>query len=159
MNDGQAREFISRQGHAEPPAVIRFHGLRGDQLVSAGLDGTIKAFDVRKEHRFRNFGSASLIKRKVAVAWWKNIWSINSSEFSKRKSTNWTGTSTGCRPVATCRPARLEKPVGTIWFVVTRTTTWRPPGPSTGARWAATSCGMNGSRKMPVWPRFRRQGA
>uniref|UniRef100_A0A915HDN8 Small-subunit processome Utp21 domain-containing protein n=1 Tax=Romanomermis culicivorax TaxID=13658 RepID=A0A915HDN8_ROMCU len=64
--DGQARLLHLRDGHKLPPNFIRFNNPDGSYILSAGLDGTVKAFHTRKDHLHKNLGSAGTMRKQVA---------------------------------------------------------------------------------------------
>lgn len=65
--DGSGRLLHCRDGHSKPPNFIRFHGSDGCFILSAGSEGTIKAFHTRKDHLHRNLGTAGLMRKQVKI--------------------------------------------------------------------------------------------
>lgn len=59
------RILYQREGHIKAPTKIRFHGFKGQYVLSAGLDSTLRAFSIFSERLNRNFGIASY-NRKVS---------------------------------------------------------------------------------------------
>uniref|UniRef100_A0A6G1S835 WD repeat-containing protein 36 n=1 Tax=Aceria tosichella TaxID=561515 RepID=A0A6G1S835_9ACAR len=60
MSDGGGQLLCQRAGHSEPPSHIRFYGPKGLNILSAGLDSTIKMFHVYSERFNRNLGTARM---------------------------------------------------------------------------------------------------
>jgi U3 small nucleolar RNA-associated protein 21 len=60
MSDGGGQLYCQRAGHSEPPSHIRFYGPNGLNILSAGLDSTIKMFHVYSERFNRNLGTARM---------------------------------------------------------------------------------------------------
>ena len=65
VTDGGARILYQREGHMKPPARVRFHGSKGQYVLSAGLDASFRVFHIFSERLNRNLGFASY-NRKVA---------------------------------------------------------------------------------------------
>ena len=65
LSDGGARVLYQRDGHMKPPTRIRFHGSKGQFVLSAGLDSSFRMFHIYSERLNRNLGVASY-NRKVA---------------------------------------------------------------------------------------------
>ncbi|KAM3874000.1 WD repeat-containing protein 36 [Diretmus argenteus] len=61
---GGARLLRSRQGHSAPPTIIRHHGNDGQNILSAGQDGTLQSFSTVHERFNRNLGHGSMNKKK-----------------------------------------------------------------------------------------------
>lgn len=60
MSDGCGTLQCQRAGHSEPPSHIKFYGPKGFNLLSAGLDSTVKMFHVFSERLNRNLGTARM---------------------------------------------------------------------------------------------------
>ncbi|CAG2122957.1 unnamed protein product, partial [Medioppia subpectinata] len=58
------RILYQREGHTKSPTRIRFHGSKGQYVLSAGLDSSLRAFSIFSERLNRNLGVASY-NRKV----------------------------------------------------------------------------------------------
>lgn len=59
LPDGNGRILRMREGHAEPPTFIRFHGSDGQNILSAGGDSTLRIFSTVTETFNKSFGRAS----------------------------------------------------------------------------------------------------
>ena len=92
MSDGEGTLLSQRAGHSEPPSFIEFYGPKGFNLLSAGLDSTIKMFHLFSERLNRNLGTAR----------W-NAKSKHSNKQSKDKQ------STNRLPPITCFAAETAK--------------------------------------------------
>uniref|UniRef100_A0A914XT60 Small-subunit processome Utp21 domain-containing protein n=1 Tax=Plectus sambesii TaxID=2011161 RepID=A0A914XT60_9BILA len=64
--DGLGRELSLRDGHSAPASTVRFHGADGEWLVSASLDGTVRAFSAWKDTKQQNLGTAGTMSRAQA---------------------------------------------------------------------------------------------
>ncbi|KAM4635056.1 WD repeat-containing protein 36 [Polymixia lowei] len=62
---GGARLLRSRQGHSAPPTTIRHHGNNGQNILSAGQDGTLQSFSCLHERFNKNLGHGSINKKKA----------------------------------------------------------------------------------------------
>lgn len=60
LSDGSGALLCQRAGHSEPPSHIRFYGPKGFNLLSAGLDSTIKMFHLYSERFNKNLGTARM---------------------------------------------------------------------------------------------------
>ncbi|XP_071782503.2 WD repeat-containing protein 36 [Centroberyx gerrardi] len=61
---GGARLLRSRQGHSAPPTTIRHHSNDGQNILSAGQDGTLQSFSTVHERFNKNLGHGSINKKK-----------------------------------------------------------------------------------------------
>ncbi|XP_054253451.1 WD repeat-containing protein 36 [Indicator indicator] len=61
---GVGRVLRSRMGHSAPPTKIRYHGQNGQQILSAGQDGTLQSFSTVHEKFNKNLGRGSINKKK-----------------------------------------------------------------------------------------------
>lgn len=59
LPDGGARLLNRKEGHAEPPLHVRFHGNRGDTIITAGEDSTMRMFSTVTERLDKSLGQAS----------------------------------------------------------------------------------------------------
>ncbi|XP_055905280.1 WD repeat-containing protein 36 [Eupeodes corollae] len=59
MPDGGARLLRLRDGHQAPPLCIRYHGNKGDSIVSSGEDSALRVFSTITEMLNRSMGKAS----------------------------------------------------------------------------------------------------
>uniref|UniRef100_A0A1I8NQ29 Uncharacterized protein n=1 Tax=Stomoxys calcitrans TaxID=35570 RepID=A0A1I8NQ29_STOCA len=59
MTDGGARLLRIREGHTAPPLCIRYHGVRGNTILSSGEDSSLRSFSTISETLNRNMGKAS----------------------------------------------------------------------------------------------------
>ena len=62
MPDGSCRLLRQRSGHSLPPVKIRFHGLNGENILSAGLDSCLMSFSTVHESKNKSLGRASYNK-------------------------------------------------------------------------------------------------
>ncbi|NXS60277.1 WDR36 protein, partial [Brachypteracias leptosomus] len=53
-----------RMGHSAPPTKIRYHGQNGEQILSAGQDGTLQSFSTVHEKFNKSLGRGSINKKK-----------------------------------------------------------------------------------------------
>jgi len=65
MPDGGGRLLRFREGHSKPPAKIRFYGSNGSNLLSAGLDSSLRIFSTVTDILNKSLGHASF-NRKVS---------------------------------------------------------------------------------------------
>lgn len=65
QTDLTGRILYQREGHRLPPTRIRFHGSKGQYILSAGCDSTLRMFSIYSERLNRNLGTASF-QRKSA---------------------------------------------------------------------------------------------
>lgn len=65
MPDGGARLLRLREGHAAPPTFIRFYGINGQCILSAGSDSSLRIFNTVSETSNKSLGKASY-NRKLA---------------------------------------------------------------------------------------------
>lgn len=65
MTDGGARLLRHREGHAEAPNYIRFHGANGHNILSAANDSTLRIFNTQTEQFNKSLGKASY-NRKIS---------------------------------------------------------------------------------------------
>ncbi|NXF88804.1 WDR36 protein, partial [Eubucco bourcierii] len=61
---GIGRVLRSRMGHSAPPTKIRYHGQNGQQILSAGQDGTLQSFSTVHEKFNKSLGRGSINKKK-----------------------------------------------------------------------------------------------
>ncbi|NXB17339.1 WDR36 protein, partial [Rhagologus leucostigma] len=61
---GTGRVLRSRVGHSAPPTKIRYHGQNGQQILSAGQDGTLQSFSTVHEKFNKSLGRGSINKKK-----------------------------------------------------------------------------------------------
>ncbi|XP_030049327.1 WD repeat-containing protein 36 [Microcaecilia unicolor] len=61
---GIGRLLMFRMGHSAPPTKIRYHGQNGQQILSAGQDGTLQSFSTVHEKYNKNLGRGSINKKK-----------------------------------------------------------------------------------------------
>ncbi|XP_029427694.1 WD repeat-containing protein 36 isoform X2 [Rhinatrema bivittatum] len=61
---GSGRLLRFRMGHSAPPTKIRYHGQNGEQILSAGQDGTLQSFSTVHEKFNKNLGHGSINKKK-----------------------------------------------------------------------------------------------
>ncbi|NWU59984.1 WDR36 protein, partial [Dromas ardeola] len=61
---GTGRVLRSRMGHSAPPTKIRYHGQNGEQILSAGQDGTLQSFSTVHEKFNKSLGRGSINKKK-----------------------------------------------------------------------------------------------
>lgn len=65
MVDGAGRLLRIREGHAEPPTIVRFYGNDGNYLLTAGGDSSLRLFSTITEILNKSLGRASF-NRKAA---------------------------------------------------------------------------------------------
>lgn len=63
LADGGARLLRIREGHAEPPTFIRFHGSDGHNVLSAGGDSSLRIFSTITETFNKSLGRASFNRK------------------------------------------------------------------------------------------------
>ncbi|NWS98442.1 WDR36 protein, partial [Mionectes macconnelli] len=61
---GTGRVLRSRKGHSAPPTKIRYHGQNGEQILSAGQDGTLQSFSTVHDRFNKSLGRGSINKKK-----------------------------------------------------------------------------------------------
>uniref|UniRef100_A0A7M4EF90 WD repeat domain 36 n=1 Tax=Crocodylus porosus TaxID=8502 RepID=A0A7M4EF90_CROPO len=61
---GGGRLLRYRMGHSAPPTKIRYHGQNGQQILSAGQDGTLQSFSTVHERFNKSLGHGSINKKK-----------------------------------------------------------------------------------------------
>ncbi|XP_022806762.1 WD repeat-containing protein 36-like [Stylophora pistillata] len=61
--DGSGRLLRSRSSHSAPPTKIRFYGNNGFNILSAGLDRSLRFISVIKDERSCEFSQGSLTKK------------------------------------------------------------------------------------------------
>ncbi|XP_061479842.1 WD repeat-containing protein 36 [Rhineura floridana] len=61
---GNGRLLRHRMGHSAPPTKIRYHGQNGQQILSAGQDGTLQSFSTVHERFNKSLGRGSINKKK-----------------------------------------------------------------------------------------------
>ncbi|XP_068248629.1 WD repeat-containing protein 36 [Palaemon carinicauda] len=59
LPDGGARLLKRKEGHAEPPLYVRFHGSLGDTIMTAGEDSSMRMFSTANEKLDRSLGRAT----------------------------------------------------------------------------------------------------
>jgi len=64
MTDGGGRLLRLREGHASPPSRIRFYGASGENILSAGLDSSLRVFSTVTDLLNKNLGHASFNRKK-----------------------------------------------------------------------------------------------
>lgn len=62
---GGARLLRRREGHAEPPLCIRFHGSGGRHILTSGEDSSLRVFNTVSETLNRSLGRATFNKKVV----------------------------------------------------------------------------------------------
>nr|XP_020635660.1 WD repeat-containing protein 36 [Pogona vitticeps] len=60
---GNGRLLRYRMGHSAPPTKIRYHGQNGQQILSAGQDGTLQSFSTVHERFNKSLGRGSINKK------------------------------------------------------------------------------------------------
>lgn len=65
QSDGGGRLFKLQQGHSGAPCHVRFHGATGTNILSAGLDSTLRSFSTLGENLNKNLGQASFNRKKA----------------------------------------------------------------------------------------------
>ncbi|XP_023219770.1 WD repeat-containing protein 36-like [Centruroides sculpturatus] len=63
MPDGSGRFLKGRMGHAAPLTKITFHGSNGENILSSGLDSSVRRFSTVKDSLNRSLGQASHNRR------------------------------------------------------------------------------------------------
>jgi len=63
LADGGARLLRIREGHSATPTLVRFYGSDGQNILSAGLDSTIRSFSTVHDKHNKNLGRASFHKK------------------------------------------------------------------------------------------------
>ncbi|XP_014768980.1 WD repeat-containing protein 36 [Octopus bimaculoides] len=64
MPDGSPRLLRKREGHSSPPLKIRYYGENGENILSAGLDSTLRSFSLVHDKYNKSLGQASYYKKK-----------------------------------------------------------------------------------------------
>nr|XP_037287666.1 LOW QUALITY PROTEIN: WD repeat-containing protein 36-like [Rhipicephalus microplus] len=64
QSDGSGR-LLKQQGHSSAPCRIRFHGAAGTNILSAGLDSTLRSFSTLGENLNKSLGQASYDRKKA----------------------------------------------------------------------------------------------
>lgn len=65
QSDGSGRLLKLQQGHSGAPCRVRFHGATGTNILSAGLDSTLRSFSTIGENLNKNLGQASFDRKKA----------------------------------------------------------------------------------------------
>ncbi|CAN8027642.1 unnamed protein product [Ixodes persulcatus] len=65
QSDGGGRLLKQQQGHSGAPCRIRFHGASGNNILSAGLDSTLRCFSTIGDHLNKSLGQASFDRKKA----------------------------------------------------------------------------------------------
>ncbi|KOX73225.1 WD repeat-containing protein 36 [Melipona quadrifasciata] len=65
LADGAGRLLRIREAHSEPPTLIRFYGNKGDNILTAGSDSSLRKFSTITEILNKSLGRASF-NRKAA---------------------------------------------------------------------------------------------
>lgn len=65
QSDGSGRLLKQQQGHSRAPCRIRFHGAAGTNILSAGLDSTLRSFSTLGENLNKSLGQASYDRKKA----------------------------------------------------------------------------------------------
>ncbi|XP_033195290.1 WD repeat-containing protein 36 [Bombus vancouverensis nearcticus] len=65
LADGAGRLLRIREGHSEPPNIVRFYGNDGNNILTAGNDSSLRMFSTITEMLNKSFGKASF-NRKAA---------------------------------------------------------------------------------------------
>ena len=63
MSDGGGRELRKREGHEAPPARVRYYGGRGESIVSAGQDSSLRVFSTVADILHKSLGHASFYRK------------------------------------------------------------------------------------------------
>ncbi|EGI69333.1 PREDICTED: WD repeat-containing protein 36 [Acromyrmex echinatior] len=63
MADGAGRLLRIREGHAEPPTIVRFYGNDGNYLLSTGGDSSLRLFSTVTEILNKSLGRASFNRK------------------------------------------------------------------------------------------------
>ncbi|XP_063975994.1 WD repeat-containing protein 36 [Diachasmimorpha longicaudata] len=72
LADGAARLLRIREGHSEPPTFVRFYGLDGHNILSAGGDSSLRIFSTITETFNKSLGRASF-NRKASKKKGRNV--------------------------------------------------------------------------------------
>nr|XP_039266834.1 WD repeat-containing protein 36-like [Styela clava] len=59
QSDGKGRLLRHRDGHSAPPTKIKFHGDSGENILTVGLDSTMRSFSTIHEEKNKSLGQAS----------------------------------------------------------------------------------------------------
>lgn len=65
QSDGGGRLLKQQQGHSGPPCRVRFHGASGSNILSAGLDSTLRSFSTIGDNLNKSLGQASFDRKKA----------------------------------------------------------------------------------------------
>ena len=65
MADGSARLLRQRHGHHLSPIKIRFHGLNGENILSAGLDSCLMSYSLEHDSKNKSLGRGSYNKQET----------------------------------------------------------------------------------------------
>ncbi|XP_054708031.1 WD repeat-containing protein 36-like [Uloborus diversus] len=63
LPDEGGRLLRLREGHSSPPLKIRFYGSNGKQILSAGLDSTLRSFSTEADNLNKSLGQASFLRK------------------------------------------------------------------------------------------------
>ncbi|EZA48352.1 WD repeat-containing protein 36 [Ooceraea biroi] len=63
MSDGAGRLLRIREGHAEPPTIVRFYGNDGNYLLTTGGDSSLRLFSTVTEILNKSLGRASFNRK------------------------------------------------------------------------------------------------
>lgn len=61
--DSTGRILYQREGHSAPPTKIRFHGSKGQYILSSGLDSTLRAFSIYSQRLNKSLGFGSFDRK------------------------------------------------------------------------------------------------
>ncbi|VDM39838.1 unnamed protein product [Toxocara canis] len=64
MGDGMPRQLVVLEGHSMPLTDVKFNGR--DSVLSAGLDGSLRAFSVTRDTQRQKLGNAGIMSRAQA---------------------------------------------------------------------------------------------
>ena len=64
MSDGGARELRSKCGHSAPPSRVRYYGARGENILSAGQDSSLRVFSTVTDLLHKSLGHASFNRKR-----------------------------------------------------------------------------------------------
>jgi len=63
MSDGGGRELRKREGHGAPPSRVRYYGAKGENILSAGQDSSLRVFSTVTDILHRSLGHASFNRK------------------------------------------------------------------------------------------------
>ena len=63
LADGGARLLRIREGHSEPPRLVRFYGIDGNNILTAGGDSSLRIFSTITETFNKSLGKASFNRK------------------------------------------------------------------------------------------------